>query len=473
MRIKQLLLALVIFLPIAQACTERDPFPLDWTPREIDFNRLQTDQGVQIYVTKISEDDITLSNIEIFGNNSRLDPSNNWLRRSAGLRVPVELENNPGEIKPTISFGVFFNVENMPVTADTAEIVIEYDLAGSPGGSIRIPIGLPKPRRERNLTNNPTYRLSYPVKFSPSGDLILYNSNQRRSGQDFVFDGYTMSITGSEIRRITDSKEGENSYVVDMNQNGVLVLYYTDFPDGSREIFYKNVQDDRVFQVTDNGATNTPVAFNSQGNTIVFNSNQSGPFGVYTYTIGNGTSTTGQEEKVSAESVDEYAVGWSPNSDNILIVRKESGVNQIYLSTNKQPPLGLTRNANNNDIPVEIAAGSTLEKILFFSERNSRREVWRMTTAVAELRQLTNNNVYDYPVTFFDQGSKVLFYSTDYIGNTNIFIVDDRPDAVPKQVTAFESSQIPVDIHPNNNTILYYSERRFRTSDIFLIDIEN
>jgi TolB protein len=165
----------------------------------------------------------------------------------------------------------------------------------------------------------------------------------------------------------------------------------------------------------------------------------------------------------------EYAVCWSADGTRVLIRSVINGQSEILLSTLIGQPLRLTNNLV-NDVPVAFSPDGN--RILFFSERSAKREIYTMALNGTNILQLTNNQVLDYPVRYFPDGLRILYWSMDFNNNAEIHTVDTKGGLQSiRRITAIPWANYPVDVSRDGNLILYYSEREpgFRGSDIFTI----
>ncbi|RME08633.1 MAG: hypothetical protein D6803_00690 [Anaerolineae bacterium] len=108
-------------------------------------------------------------------------------------------------------------------------------------------------------------------RWSPDGSRILFISNRNGS-----FDIYTMSVDGTDIVQVTDSKEQERS--ADWSPDGSRIVFSYSPGGPVANIYIINADGDvnSVVRLTDGNASDNYPTWSPDGQQVVFSSNRSG-----------------------------------------------------------------------------------------------------------------------------------------------------------------------------------------------------
>lgn len=441
------------------SCRQEVNFPIGWDPEQFDFAKFQNDASTRLILQKTGDDSLIIQDIAGVTNRGiRIDPNGGWLRVT-GPNLPYTLYAEPDRniIFPKVFFTVQFDYSLFPGNVDSLDIVIQYSLPFQDPTELRLPVILPPKRTESTLTEIARGSRAIPVRFTPDGSRILYHTNDNPSRR---FQVGLMNIDGTNPTLLTNTEASDN-YANDVNANGNVILFTRDF--GSRSsVYLYNTLSGQENVIAQGNARNQGVAFNYESNQVLYNSDINGNFDVFVYAL-DGTVT-----QITQDDVDEFGVSWSERDDILVQTTGDDGLEKISIVQNLSAPVPIRHDDGVKNIPV---AYSRLGDILFYSERNNKREIYRMDGSGRDPRMITNNNVFDYPVKFFNNDSQILFYRTDISQNTDIYIIDDVLGGREQRITGFNTQEFPVDVHPNGNLILYWSERVFDGTSIHTVEI--
>lgn len=115
-------------------------------------------------------------------------------------------------------------------------------------------------------------------------------------------------------------------------------------------------------------------------------------------------------KKLTASDADESAAVISPDGEKIAYVHKKGSDSEIYLmNKDGSEKINLTKNKSKDDAPMFSSDG---KYISFGSNRSGRWQIYVMKTDGSGLRRLTNHSYDDFaPATFSPDDSKLIFKS--------------------------------------------------------------
>lgn len=434
-------------------------------PADIRFDQFLGSSGVRIQIEK------TDAQNQIVIEDMTLDIGDDFLTINANL--PFEMSAPPPGEPPwkgvnTYTFSVSFDF--FKYDGAVREAVLSIPITSTMFGSetITIPVFLPEPRLEKQLTQGRDTSLrSIPVGFFQEGTQILYSMGRRIEGrEDLAFDIFSIETEGANKQQITNLL-GHN-IAVDVSEDGSIILFSNESSDGSINIYtHSNGQST---QITNNGFQNIPVALSPTGNQVLFHSNRNGNYDVFVAEIN--TLTVSQ---VSDDSDDDFAVDWASNGTNQILYYNLDPLRgeEIFFADPSGNPRPAAINSIEDDRPV--AFHPSADEILFYSERNGRRDMYTYSPSTGILFNLTQDfpqfeTTFEFPTGYVNNGGDILFHSIVFGDNADIFLISTSGTNL-RQVTGFITSEFPVDYDANSRKTLYYSERRFRTQHMFTIQI--
>jgi TolB protein len=215
--------------------------------------------------------------------------------------------------------------------------------------------------------------------FSPDGSKIAYVSYKDR--YQFLY-----------ILELATGKSSSLSKEVGMNSAPVWA------PDGSRlaivlskdansEIYLVNADGSNKRRLTNDPAVDTSPSFSPDGKQVCFVSERGGNAQVWAMNTDGGNA-----RRLSLQGGKSYDPAWSPNGEFIAYVVEQSGDGfEIYvMNADGGNPRRLTASVGSNESPSWSADS---RHVMFSSTRNGSPELWTVTLATGEERQVPSVNV--------------------------------------------------------------------------------
>ena len=151
-----------------------------------------------------------------------------------------------------------------------------------------------------NITNSSTNEM-FPC-WSPNGETILYCSEENEGWKI-----YQMNIDGSNREKVSDYYGPDWEIYPQFSPNGKKIAYFTHIPESkTRNIFVMNKNGKNSRQLTDTDFVDEDPFWSPDGNYIVFQSNRTGNYQIYTMKS-DGTKQT----CISNNKNSEYWPSWS------------------------------------------------------------------------------------------------------------------------------------------------------------------
>lgn len=304
-----------------------------------------------------------------------------------------------------------------------------------------------------NLTNTPEHDDGEPA-FSPDGSLIAFRS-ERDGGGIFV-----MGATGESVRRLTTlghnpswSPDGKelvfaeqrtvdpvyvygipNLHVVDV-QTGVSRAFYeaTDVlqpawsPNGHRIAFWNATQGQRdLFTIDRDGSPASLVAVTSDvfidwhpvwsadGKHLYFSSDRDGTMNLWRIPIDERSGEPqGEPEPLRTPSRDSRFFSLSPTGDRLIYQSTASHGTLFRVSFDpEREQVGSDNHAIfGGAVHVRHPAVSPDGRTIAFGVTGQQEDVYVMSSDGTNLRQLTNDIARDRGMSWWPDGSRILFYS--------------------------------------------------------------
>ncbi len=184
---------------------------------------------------------------------------------------------------------------------------------------------------------------------------------------------YTMHLDGSDLKRLTDNEEAEDSYPV----------------------------------------------FSPDGSQIVFESNRTGNFEIYVMNV-DGTD----QQQLTETPEDELSSSWSPDGSKITFVSfRDNGDQEIYvMDADGSNETRLTHNDFDDEAPHFSPDGRFIATES--GKNRDRRQIYIMNANGSDHKPLTNLEAYQGYPTWSADGTKIFFDSTLDGGGIYIINVD-------------------------------------------------
>ena len=219
----------------------------------------------------------------------------------------------------------------------------------------------------RNLTNiTQTAGHDWTPRFSPTNEKIVYTTYFPATDN---YDIFIMNADGSNKKNLTNTHYYEKH--PQFSPDGSFIIYQG-WQKGKMEIFFSNLLDENNINLTRNNTSHDIMplgnALSPDGSQIVFTSERDG------------------NKEIYIMNIDDFYIGpfWN------------EGVEQIRLTDNPA-----------QDSEPEFSPDG--EYIVFTSNRDGNREIYRMDSNGENLVNLTKNNADDWSPRYYPNGYKIVF----------------------------------------------------------------
>lgn len=398
--------------------------PLRFTPDEVNLVNLQADKSVKMTIRNLSEDTLSVTQVEFTNTNSMT------ISGEFPAVIPV------GE---AITRFIEFDFSKFDGESDV-KMRVHHTAGGNPQ---EVKVLTPDKWIVDPVSDKAD--ATYAVRYEPGLNRIVYYTESNKQNEL----GYIDAATGEANTLVTTNEE---LVAVDVSRRYGEILYYIRESATESDIYRKSFNpEEPAIQLTDTTARNIPVGYSPDQSEILFSSNRDGDFEILTMNR-NGRIT----RSYTSNSFDDEPVVYSPNGRYIFYNSTRRGKKDIYRvnADDGTDEKNLTANDALDEV-VDVSPDN--ERLLFYSDRGGRREIYIMTLDGGQVKQLTENTRLDYPVGFSPEGDLVLFYS-DRHSHYDVFTVPTY-GGEQTRVTVNEYEDLPVDFLGEKETILFNSNR--------------
>lgn len=249
----------------------------------------------------------------------------------------------------------------------------------------------------RNLTQSAEFEAL--PKWSPDGHWVFFL--RLESGKHFL---YRVRFTGEELARVTNRELGYPNY--DISPTGEWVAISGKDPD--QEVFLCRADGTEERRLTDNTAADLLPCFSPDGLRLAFISDRvGGKDNLFVMDVDGGSVV----QLTSWGDTSRLGLNWSPDGTRILFVR----YGNFFMADNSEvftiradgtDLVNVSQNNKNDFQPLWTGDG---QAILFTSDRNTHKDVYRWTSGI--LTRLTDSPAEDSAPASSRDGSLILFLS--------------------------------------------------------------
>ena len=268
------------------------------------------------------------------------------------------------------------------------------------------------------------------ASWSPDGKQILFQSGSLEEA-DENSEIFVIDIDGSNIQQLTDndSYDGNASWSPDGSQ----ILFQSGSPieyeeaDEDSELFVMDVDGSNVRQLTDNDIYDGGASWSPDGTQILFRTTPTEFEGDYG---GAGTYIIEADGSVINYTHFGWNYFWSPDGSQILysspIWIDEFGVFIENFDGSSGQMLMAVEEARVR--PLGWSPDGL--RVLIVSNVDGDEELFVVNVDGSDLRQLTDNDSYDYDASWSPDGSRILFTS-GRDGDSEIFVMELQEEQLP------------------------------------------
>ena len=237
------------------------------------------------------------------------------------------------------------------------------------------------------LTDNIVW--GYSLAWSPNGTKIVFDA--LHSGNPEI---YVMNADGTELTNLSNNPARDSC--PSWSPDGTRIAFWSE-RDGNSEVYIVNVDGTGLTNLTKNSALDTlsdlVTAWSPDGAKLVFNSFRDGNFEVYVMNA-DGTQPTNLTQRLGWDD----NPTWSPDGSKIAFVAFSDDHRSVGISVMNSDGTGMTQLTLASDLtlhtlPVWSPDGS---QIAFEAYQDAQWEVYVMNADGSGLRNLTNNQFFDY-----------------------------------------------------------------------------
>ncbi len=203
--------------------------------------------------------------------------------------------------------------------------------------------------------------------------------------------------------------------------------------------------------------------FSSDGQSIVFESNRTGDFDIYTIDR-NGQQPTNLT--LNPTATDQQAA-FSPDGQDMVFISNRDGDSEIYLMDRTGANLRqLTQNTSDDRGPRFSPDGS---QIVFTSNRDGDFEIFLMNKDGSNVLQLTQNGASDLEPSFSPDGNQTVF-SSNLNGNFDLYVMDKDGSNLNRLTTNGAKESNPSFLSPSAvGKKVLFSSTRSGNEDVFVM----
>jgi TolB protein len=278
------------------------------------------------------------------------------------------------------------DIDTAPIGDGNVSCALRVAFHDGAEGSREVWVANPGGTGLRNISNSPADDLR--PSWAPDGKRILFESNRRGN-----FDIFVVNADGSDLKNLTEGSAADDRQAV-WSPNGLRIAFvrnsfvWTMNADGGEATQLSTLQ-----QVNDLG-------WSKDSTKITFGTPKSGVPAVVVATVGSMTAP------LQLSPVGVFAGGSSgaPN-DKVLYYSGVGNFDIFSVDLNGNGTLNITQSASNDSAPQWTDDG---QMVVFTSDKNGRKEVWKTFANSGAQTQVTSNNFMQ-----FNQGDFVTDVSPD------------------------------------------------------------
>lgn len=253
---------------------------------------------------------------------------------------------------------------------------------------------------------------NYSISFSPDGRLLAVIDAEQGSGNEFAV--HTVNLQTGEKRRVTSPAEFRGETTPRFSPDGKHIAFVRIAPDASQDLFVVEAMGGAARQLTFDRKTIHNLAWEADGQSIVFTSMRGNVSGLWRI-----ASAGGESEMIATSGKNMTNLTAAPDGKTIAYVETESRKASIWRVVSGEPPHKFIRSLR-ADLSPQLSPDG--KRIVFMSDRTGAYEIWLAEATGKNQRQLTFAANQASSPRFSPDGKFVVYYAQN--GQRNgIFIV--------------------------------------------------
>ena len=289
------------------------------------------------------------------------------------------------------NLGLLFTLTFSSTSQDDADVPIEFDNTIYPGG--------------KSLAYSRTLGIAPPT---PLTGRIAFRSNR-----DGNWEIYVMNADGSNVTRLANHPEGNESPA--WSPDGRRIAFNS-YRDGNLDIYVMNADGSNVTRLTNHPEGNGSPAWSPDGRRIAFTSYRDGNLDIYVMNA-DGSNVT----RLTNHPEGNGSPAWSPDGRRIAFTSYRDGNWEIYVMN--ADGSNVTRLTNHPEQDTSPAWSPDGRRIAFRSNRDGNVEIYVMNADGSNVTRLTNHPEWDGSPAWSPDGRRIAFES-NRDGNSEIYVMD-------------------------------------------------
>ncbi|MBC8508785.1 MAG: PD40 domain-containing protein [Anaerolineales bacterium] len=304
---------------------------------------------------------------------------------------------------------------------------------------------------------------------SPTSELTQINLILFSSYRDGESELYTMNADGSNLTRLTASKDRANQPT--WSPDGRWIAFVKRFDGFNSEIMampFDALDGENpnlsMVRLTHSRALDVEPDWSPDGSQIAFTSTRSGNMHIWVMMANGSKRSQLTQDHNNGGSIWNSSPKWSPDGSKILFRSDLGQNNEIFIMNGDgTKQRNLTQHSASDVDPAWSPDGS---QITFVSDRDGNEEIYIMDADGKNLQRLTNHFEKDTYPTWSPDGKRIAFYSMRE-GNYEVFVMNADGSEITQltdhynfdgfpawQPTEFDSSSISISFEPDEGGYL-------------------
>ena len=265
--------------------------------------------------------------------------------------------------------------------------------------------------------------IDFNPSISPDAKKLSFVSDRNGNRDIYIvelewLDGYTQ-WKGNNLINLTDSKENDWTPVFSPIENKIAFSTY--FPENDNyDIFIMNDDGSNKQNLTNTSMYEKFPQFSPDGSYIIYQGWQKGKMEIFFLGLLD-KNIINMTRNAKSDDIISHGNAFSPDGQTIVFTSERDGNRNIYkMKINGSDLEQMTISEFDDYEPVFSPDG---ESIVFTSERDGNKEIYLINLLTKNIKNLSNNTGDDWNPRFYPDNQKIVFQSTRD-GNWEIYIMN-------------------------------------------------